>query len=196
MAHEDPGWREALRGLWWYLIPLVGPILRGRGAGQQENGLVALRSVYAGLIVPLFLFVVVLTFIEPFDGGDEGWVPWVVVIIGVVSVALIARFRRRPLVTTSSKALAGTYRAWFFIEIGLAEAAGLFGFVGVFLTLGYWVYLLGLAFALAGLWLAAPTRSDIERRQREISAAGSSLSLLDALIEMRPSGQPGGAPRT
>jgi hypothetical protein len=196
MTLEDPGWHQALRGLWWYLIPLVGPIVRGRGAQQQENGLVVMRSVYVGLIVPLFLFIVVLTFIEPFDGGDEGWVPWIVVIIGLLSVAGIARIRRRPLAMTSSKALAGTYRALFFIEIGIAEAAALWGFVGVFLTPGYWVYLLGLPFALAGLWLAAPTRSDIERRQREISAAGSSLSLLDVLIEMRPPGQPGGAPRT
>jgi hypothetical protein len=35
-----------------------------------------------------------------------------------------------------------------------------------------------------GLWMIAPTRSDIERRQREIIAAGSPLSLLDALISV------------
>jgi len=54
----------------------------------------------------------------------------------------------------------------------------------VFLGGSLWIYLLGLAFGLVGLWLIAPTRIDIERRQREITAAGSPLSLLDALISV------------
>ena len=44
-----------------------------------------------------------------------------------------------------------------------------------------WICLVGLAFALVGFWMIAPTRLDIERKQREITAAGSPLSLLDAL---------------
>jgi hypothetical protein len=142
------------------------------------------------------LFILVLSFIEPFDGGDEGWVPWLIAIIGILSVAWIARIRQRPLSTASPEALAGSYRARSFIQIGIAEAAALWGFAGVFLTQSLWVYLLGLAFGLYGLWLTAPTRSSIERRQREITAAGSSLSLLDALIETPSPGQAGGAPRT
>jgi len=53
-----------------------------------------------------------------------------------------------------------------------------------FLGGSLWIYLVGLAFGLVGLWMIAPTRSDIERRQREITAAGSPLSLLDALISV------------
>jgi hypothetical protein len=63
----------------------------------------------------------------------------------------------------------------------LAESAALFGFCGVFIGGSLWICLVGLAFALVMLWMIAPSRLDIERRQREISAGGSPLSLLDAL---------------
>jgi hypothetical protein len=56
----------------------------------------------------------------------------------------------------------------------------------MFLGGSLWIYLVGLPFGLIGLWIVAPTQSDIERRQREITEAGSSLSLLDALISVPP----------
>jgi hypothetical protein len=184
MTQEDPGWWPSLRGLWWYAIPIVGPVMRVRARRRETNGLVALRSVFLGLIVPLLLFIVVLGFIEPWDGGDEGWVPWAVVVIGIASLAYVAWIRRRPLATTSLEALARVYRALFFIGVGVTSAAALSGFVGVFQGGSLWIYLVGLAFGLVGLWMIAPTRSDIERRQREITSAGSSFSLLDALISV------------
>ena len=184
MTQEDPGWLPSLRGLWWYAIPVVGSVMRVRARHRETNGLIALRSVFLGLIVPLLLFGVVLSFIGPWDGGDEGWVPWAVVAIGIASLAYVAQIRRRPLPTNSGEALAGSYRALFFIGVGVAEAAALWGFAGVFLGGSLWIYLVGLAFGLVGLWMIAPTRSDIELRQREITAAGAPLSLLDALISV------------
>jgi hypothetical protein len=183
---DDPGWWPSVRGLSWYVLPIVGSVMRIRGNRRQTNGLIVLRSVFLSLVVPLFLFLVALTFIEPWDGGDERWTPWMVLAIGVLSLAGIARIRRRPLPVGSVKALALTYRSLFFIGIGLAEAAALWGIVGVFLGGSLWIYLVGLAFSLVGLRMVAPTEGDIERRQREIAAAGSSLSLLDALISMPP----------
>ena len=94
------------------------------------------------------------------------------------------RIRRRPLPTTSPEALARHYRALFFIGLSAGADAALLGFIGVFLGGSLWIYLVGLAFGLVGLWMIAPTRSDIERRQREITAAGPPLSLLDALISV------------
>jgi hypothetical protein len=184
--HEDPGWWPSLRGLWWYAIPFVGSVMRVRARRGGTNGLIVLRRMFLGLIVPLFLFLVALSFIEPWDGGDERWVPWAVLIIGIVSLAWVARIRRRRLSTTSLEALARSYRALFFIGLGVAEGAALWGFAGVFLGGSLWIYLVGLAFALVGLWMIAPTRLDIERRQSEITAAGSPLSLLDALISVPP----------
>jgi O-antigen/teichoic acid export membrane protein len=181
---EDPGWWPSLRGLWWYAIPVVSYVMRVRARRRETNGLIVLRSVFLGLIAALLLFAVPLSFIAPRDVGDEGWVPWAVVAIGIASLAGIARIRRRPIPTTSPEALARVYRALFFIGVGVASAAALWGFVGVFLGGSLWIYLVGLAFGLVGLWMIAPTRSDIERRQQEIIAAGSPLSLLDALISV------------
>ena len=181
MANQkDPGWLPSLRGLWWFLIPIVN-IEKMSGWRTEESVLVVLRTVVLGIVVSLFLFLWAMSFITPWDGGDERWVPWAVVVIGIVSLAYIARIRRRPLPTTSLEALTRYYRALFFIEVGMVVAAALWALVGVFLVGSLWIYLVGLAFAIVGLWMIAPTRSDIERRQREITAAGSQLSPLDAL---------------
>jgi hypothetical protein len=183
MTQEDPGWWPSLRGLRWYPIRIVGELMNVRAWRKERNGLIVLRSVFLGLLVTLFLFLVPLTFVGPWD-GDDRWVPWAVVVIGIASLAWVARIRRRPLPTTSPEALARHYRALFFIGVSAAADAALLGFVGVFLSGSLWIYLVGLAFGLVGLWMIAPTRSDIERRQREITAAGSPLSLLDALISV------------
>jgi hypothetical protein len=171
-------------GLWRHWIALVGSVMRLRARPVETNGLIHLRSVFLLLVAALLLFVVPLSFIGPLDGGDKRWVVWAVVAIGIISLAWVASIRRRPLLTTSLEALARHYRALFFIGVGAAADAALLGFVGVFLGGGLWIYLVGLAFGLVGLWMIAPTRSDIERRQREIAAAGSPLSLLDALISV------------
>jgi hypothetical protein len=184
MIHEDPDWQPSLRGLWWYAIPLAGSVMRVRAKRRETNGLIALRSVFLSLVAALLFFVVPYSFIAPWDGGDERWVPWTVVVIGIGSLAGVGWIRRRPLPTTSLEALARSYQALFFIGVGVASAAALWGLAGVFLGGSLWIYLVGLAFGLIGLWMIAPTRSDIERRQREITAAGSPLSLLDALISV------------
>jgi hypothetical protein len=183
-TQEDPGWWPSVRDLRWYPIPIVSELMTVRGWRRETNGLVVLRSLFLGLLVSLFLLLVPVSFVAPWDGGDERWVPWAVVVIGIVSLAFVAWNRRRPLPTTSLEALARSYRALFFIGVGVTGSAALWGFVGVFEGGSLWIYLVGLAFGLVGLSMIAPTRSDIERRQREITAAGSPLSLLDALISV------------
>lgn len=184
MTQEDPGWWPSLRGLWWHWIPIVGTVTMFKARRKETNGLVVLRRVFLGLIAALLSFVLALSFIAPWDGGDERWVPWAIAALGVYALAAMVWIRRRPLATGSPEALASSYRASFFIGVGLAESAALFGFAGVFIGGSLWIYLVGLAFGLVGMWMIAPTRSDIERRQREITAAGSPLSLLEALISV------------
>ena len=183
MTLEDPGWLPSLRGLWWYAIPVVGSVMRVRARSAEANGLIVLRSVFLGLIVPLLLFLFVLGFIAPGTAETRGWVPWAVVVIGIASLAYVARIHGGPSRQRRQRRLPAP-RAWFFIGVGVAEAAALWGFAGVFLGGSLWIYLVGLTFGLVGLWMIASTRSDIERRQREITAAGSPLSLLDALISV------------
>jgi hypothetical protein len=184
--HEDPSWRPSLRVFRWYLVPFVRSVLHRRQRRMQANGLIALRSVFLSLVGVLFLLPVALSFIEPWDGGDERWIPWAVVVIGTIELAWVARVRRRPLATTSMETLARSYQALFFIGISIAVGPGLWGFAGAFLGGSFWIYLVGLAFALVGLWMIAPTHQDIERRQREITATGSPLSVLDALVSVPP----------
>jgi hypothetical protein len=72
------------------------------------------------------------------------------------------------------------------LGIGLAESAALVGFAVVFFTGERWLYFEGLAFALVGLGLIAPTRGNLERRQQQITAQGSPLSLIEALRNSPP----------
>lgn len=80
---------------------------------------------------------------------------------------LVQWARNRPLTVTSLETVAGSYKT-------------------ILVTHKLWVYLLGMAFGLAGLAQMAPTRGDIERRQQQIAAQGSPLSLLEALMAPPP----------
>jgi hypothetical protein len=146
-----------------------------------------MRSVYLGLVAALFGLMVVFSFIEPFDGGAEGAVPLAVAALGALGLGGTIWASRRPLSTASPKALAGSYTTVFFIQVGTAESAALWGLVGVFWSGSLWVSFIGLAFCLIGFWIAAPSHAGIQRRQGEVTAAGSNLSLLDALMETPPS---------
>jgi hypothetical protein len=183
----DPGWGPSLRTLWWSVIPLVGFVMRTRARRRETNGLILLRRIYLGPFGALILYPVAFSFIGPWDGGDEGWAPWAVAFVGVVSLVGVVWVHRRQLPTTSPEALAASYRGLFFLGIGVAEASALVGMAGVLLRGSFWVCLVGLPFAFVGMWMVAPSRSDIERRQREITATGSPLSLVDALVSAPPS---------
>jgi len=196
MTHEDPGWRPASTGLGWYFVPLFGAFMRMKAQRRETNGLLRLRMVFLSLLPSLLFFFIAFTFIQPFDGGDEGWFPAIVALGGLGSLAGAVWIRGRGLDTSSSEALAGSYRALSFLGIGIAEMAALWATAATFLSGSSWLYLIGAAFTLVGLWLVAPTAADIKRRQRDIIAKGSTLSLLDALIEMQPPGQPRGTPST
>ena len=48
-----------------------------------------------------------------------------------------------------------------------------------------WVYLIGMAFSLVGLWRVAQSRRTLARDQAAIRSAGSSLDLTQALMTER-----------
>jgi len=196
MSHEDPGWRPAIEDVWRYLIPILGGVLRARDTRREANGLVRLRREFVSFIPGLLFFLIALAFIAPFDREGGTWLSGSVLVAGLVSIGGALWVRGRGLSTASQEALAGSYQVAFFIGIGFAELAALWGAVVVILGGGLWLYMLGAAFTLVSLWLIAPTARDIARRQRDITASGSPLSMSDALVEMPPRGQPGGAPST
>jgi hypothetical protein len=118
-----------------------------------------------------------------FDLGRTNSFFWVVVGVGVTSLAYVQSIRARSLNTSSPKALSVSYRAQTFIGIGVSEAAALAGFVGSFVMGTWWIYLLGAIFATIGLVLIGPTKREIARRQEWIASQGSSLSLGQALMD-------------
>ena len=182
---EDPGWGRLLRPGFRILIPIYGPweFLHG------TDGLTALRGLFVGFASALFLFLFALSFITPWNGGEAGLVPWLVVLLGVVGLWRVRAARDRPLRIDSLDILAVSYRANFFLGVGAAEAPALVAFVSVFFFAAkLWVYVEGLAFAVVGLGFIAPTHADVKRRQRQLEAQGSSLSLLEALIAAPPPG--------
>jgi hypothetical protein len=174
----DPGWAPAVRRFGGISLRGVG-MLRGRAS--PLDGLTALRIMFISILVIPFLYLFALAFIVPWDGGDESWVPWVVTLVCAYALAFALWARQRPLNLTSSERLARSYRSNTFTRIGLAEAAVFAGLVGVFVSGSLWIYAVAMAFGLFGLSLAAPSVRDIQRRQEEIAARGSALSLVEAL---------------
>ncbi len=181
--YEDPGWDIAFRSL----MPFVGvSIARSL---SSKDGLSAIRVIFVALILGLILFVIAISYVAAWNGVDEGWVPWAVLLVGAICLFAVADVRRRPLNTADPQRLADSYRSAFFVGIGFAHVPALCGIVGVFVGGSLWIYLVGLPFALAGLGLIAPTRGNIERKQREVDATGSSLSLGQALVDSTPPGR-------
>jgi F0F1-type ATP synthase membrane subunit c/vacuolar-type H+-ATPase subunit K len=191
---EDPGWRPVLRLLRTVLIPFIGPVLaRRRQASSEVDGLTALRMIFVGIVTALFLFAFVLSFIVDrdrwFSRPEAFWFVPLLVVIGVGSWLAIGAIWRRPLDTSSEPRMAAVYRGRLFMAIGLGEVPALFGFVGTFITGTYWVYLVGLAFAIVGLMEGGPTVRNLMALQDRITEAGSAASIVAAL--KKPS-QPAG----
>ena len=178
--------------LLWNLVPVYGQWKLLREKPDQADGLTALRFIFIGLVVSLFLFLVVLSFIVPWNGsGDAKWLLPAIAVVAAIGLARVRAARNRPLKIESRERLAGSYRANRFLGVGYSEAPA--AFFGAVFVGKLWLYLVGLTSALVGLALIAPTRADIERRQQQIAAQGSSLSLLEALMSP-PSQDSGGDP--
>jgi hypothetical protein len=183
--YEDPGWGQPIRRCFWFVRPLVHLNFRVLAWGPQgEDGLTALRAIFvSGFVLPLLLLTPGMVQIAPWDGGDERWVPIVVAILGAFHLFLAVRSSHRRMRAEDSRGLALSYRAIFFVSAAYAMTPFLVGVCGVFIGGSLWIALEGLAFTVPALTLVAPTRRNIERRQREIQEAGGTLSLGRALME-------------
>ena len=140
-----------------------------------------MRSAWLTLISLPFLFIVPLSFLHLHPTRNAGFFPWFVVIAGLLDFLLLYRMMARPLGTVNLEQLRASYMQLFFVGYALAQAPALIGFVATFETRRLWVYFLGVALALPGMFLIAPTSGNIAKRQRKLREGGSSLSLLEAL---------------
>jgi hypothetical protein len=178
--YEDPGWRAAIHGIAWFVVP----ILRFRTSRRKtpEDGLTGLRAIFLYLVGSLFFFLLAFAYIAPWNSGRGRVIAAVVALVGAACVLATALLTRRPLIGETAERLATNYRARFFVGVGLAEIPALTGLCGSLIAQSLWVYLVGLSFALIGFGLIAPTRGNIERAQDDISGAGSALVLGEALL--------------
>jgi hypothetical protein len=180
---EDPGWWPALQPalrsvLPWYWFALN----RKRRSGAQQPGLIAMRTMYVGLVWSLPLWVIAFSFIAPWDGGDEGPAAYIVVATGLMCLGATARMMRQQLATSSRDALAGSYRTRMFIGVGVSEIPVLVAIASTFLFQdSLWLIVLGAAFSLAAFWLAAPSKRNLARDQERLRERGSALSVVAAL---------------
>lgn len=170
--YDDPGWSIGV--LFRALVPVWG----ARQLARETNGLRALRSLYSALVLAPLILLGVLAMLGP---SQEVYPPGVVAlgvaIVGVQSLLSRRFWSQRPLPTDSGSELLERYRALFFLQFAMADSPILAGFVGFFLGGRLWIYLLGFAFGLIGLLQMAPTRRNIQRRQAQLQATGSTLSL-------------------
>jgi hypothetical protein len=89
--------------------------------------------------------------------------------------------RGRPLSGTTTRAPFVSYNKRSFIGFAFAELPTLLGFVIALATSRLWPCLVGLAASLAEFAMLAPTRLSIDRDEERLLAAGSPVSLWDAV---------------
>ena len=179
MKSEEPRWKRILSRSQLVPFARVAWFRRELGVGL---GLGDLWMLLLSFAVSLLTMPVVLSFIIRGSVTAEHvplWLPIGLAATSLASLAGVLWARSQPMDTSSMAKLA--YRAAFFMGTAFAQTAALFGFVAVFFVSQLWPYLVGLPVSLIGLALVAPTRRDLERRQQQITAAGSPLELREAL---------------
>lgn len=135
------------------------------------------RSTAVGLV--LLTAVGVLLETDPEGGGT--WFTSLAFGVGAASVIVVGGLRRRPFRAADEPGLASAFVTRVVIGLAVAEIPGLVGFVGRLLSGEAWPLVIGAGYALLALRLIYPTEADIDRREAELHAAGSPLSLRRAL---------------
>lgn len=124
-------------------------------------------------------------------GGSSGIV--VAVVLGLLSLSAGVFCRAKKLDASSEQKLAESYRQLFFLSFALVEGPYMVAFVLSFVMKQNVVVVAALPLYLFGMFLIAPLSGELRRRQQQITAQGSSLSLEDALRKIPP-GRAGMAP--
>ena len=176
---EDPGWNFTLRSIATVVAPQLA--LNRSGTNSLATTRVFFTSfstMLVGITVLLFVVAGSVEVEEPRSTLSTS----VVVVYGVVSLIAGRRVKRR-LDCTSSSALATSYVQRFFLRLAFAESSALIGFT-IAIGLGPTsVYFIGLAFAVLGFALLAPTRRNLAADQRNLTGDGCQRSLTRALLD-------------
>lgn len=99
---------------------------------------------------------------------------------GQVAVRIV----QAPLKGNSDASLLASYRARFFLWVGVGEAPAFLGLVAAVATGRFWLYPVGVIFAFMSYAHIAPTTSHLARDQAQLDRSGSHRSLTSALATM------------
>ena len=139
------------------------------------------RLVFWVIAVGVVLLVV-LGLVMPGEAREGfGWLTVLVAVTGVIVAATDWWIRRRPLRGRDEPELARAYAARVMLGVAVAEVPVAIGFAGTLVAGEPWAVLVGAGSSLAALSFVAPTSADVDRRQAELAAVGSALSLRNAL---------------
>ena len=110
--------------------------------------------------------------------------------IGFLDVGLVLWVKRRPVAKSikepdmdETKAIATAYVASVMLGAAFSMTSFLMGFVASVITERSWMIFVGLPFALICYWVSAPTRTNLETRQRELDNSGSQISIVQAIMQ-------------
>jgi hypothetical protein len=162
---DDPGWRPAR-------------------TGGRPDGLIALRMLFAQMVVALLAVGVIVGILasdpDRFGGRSPGIAALVVVAVG--AVALVGR-RLLPLRLDCADelALSRSWRSRFLARMAVSEVPAFAGFVAFTLTGAPWLYALGLAFTALGLAASGPMHANLVRDQERLAVDGCAVALVPAL---------------
>ena len=168
-----------------YLLTVATFGIYTRRHRDRTDGLTVLRVVWLSVLFAVALIGVVLAAIVD-DLGTPDALAAVPVVTGIGAVAFALWSRRRPLDVDNADDLARSYNSAFFVAFVVAEAPVLISGVVAFGLGEFWPYGLALPFFAVAMALIAPGPSGLARRQRELDARGSELSLRDALVTQTP----------
>jgi hypothetical protein len=189
---NDPGWRAALRGLWWVLIP--GQIVRQQRKARQAdaNGLTLLRSLFVSFVAALVIIEPVVLTLSAASRSSRHPISSGAFVVALALYGMFAltvpRLIEQPLDCSDDARLAGTYRTRFFLRMAFSQSVALLGFVGYLVTSRGWLYPFGLAFTAVGFLRLIPTSSNLAKDQEVLRESGCGRSLVDALATIPPPG--------
>jgi hypothetical protein len=177
---RDPGWSEAIRGAWVFVVPGAIQYRMRKAAKRGTDGLVLLRSLFIGFASSIVLFAVVVTFLNPpaRDPTVSAWVAFGLAAIGLLVIFGVIPLIERPL---ECESLAAQFRTRFFLRIACSESVALLAFVLIFNVGPAWLYYVGGVISLLGFARYAPTERNLMRDQSDLHARGCDQSLIAAL---------------
>jgi len=176
----DPGWGPAVQT---FVVSYFSLGLAGRKRQKDLDGLTITRILFLSLVLAGFLVVFVMSVIIPSFGDIETPLAIIVVVQGLAGVAGASWARNRPLDVSDAQTLAGSYRTLFFLGFSLSETPLLIAVAITFLTDDLWPVIIAFPFFVIAMALSAPGVANLARHQQRITAAGSSLSLVSALMQ-------------